>query len=160
MKAASLNEIKKGLNDLSQKELVELCLRLAKYKKDNKELITYHLFEAGDEAGYIRSIQSLVEEQFEEINTSNAYYIKKGLRKILRGLNKFIKYSQHKTTELDLLTHFTLLMKRSKIPYHRHQVLLNIYNNNLKRIQKIHQALDEDLQFDYNNVIDELKSSR
>ena len=37
MKAPSLSEVKKELNLLPAVELVELCLALAKYKKDNKE---------------------------------------------------------------------------------------------------------------------------
>ena len=37
MKAATLSEIKKELNTLPPEQLVELCLRLSKYKKENKE---------------------------------------------------------------------------------------------------------------------------
>ena len=47
MKAATLNELRKELQALSSKELVEICLRLAKYKKESKELLTYLIFEAG-----------------------------------------------------------------------------------------------------------------
>ena len=36
MKAASLSDLKKELQQIPQKELIDLCLNLAKYKKDNK----------------------------------------------------------------------------------------------------------------------------
>jgi hypothetical protein len=52
MKAASIHELKKELLHLDEKSLVATCLRLARYKKDNKELMTYLLFEAHDEEGY------------------------------------------------------------------------------------------------------------
>lgn len=54
MKAASINELKTELKHLETDELVALCLRLAKYKKENKELLDYMLFEASDERGYVQ----------------------------------------------------------------------------------------------------------
>ena len=58
MKAATSNELKQELQASSSKQLIELCLRLAKFKKENKELLTYLLFEANDEAAYIQSIKN------------------------------------------------------------------------------------------------------
>ena len=43
MKAVTLREIKKELNTLSTLEIQELCLRLSRFKKENKELLTYYL---------------------------------------------------------------------------------------------------------------------
>ena len=37
MNVSSLQEVKDELKELSPKELLELCISLAKYKKDNKE---------------------------------------------------------------------------------------------------------------------------
>jgi len=68
MKAASINEIKKELTDLSAERLVELLLQVTKYKKDNKELLTYLLFEAGNKQIFISSIKKEVKVLFEEIN--------------------------------------------------------------------------------------------
>ena len=51
MRSASVHEIKQELLTLKPAELVELCLRLAKFKKENKELLNYLLFEAQDEQG-------------------------------------------------------------------------------------------------------------
>ena len=49
MKPASLSLLKRELENLSAKEVQELCLKLAKYKKDNKELLSYLIFDSGDE---------------------------------------------------------------------------------------------------------------
>lgn len=57
MKAASLKEIKQELKILTHSELVELCLHLSKFKKENKELLSYLLFEASNEATYIEGIK-------------------------------------------------------------------------------------------------------
>src|SRR5580704_3921111 len=98
MKAASLNELKNELKTLSPSKLVELCVRLGKYKKENKELITYLLFEAHDEQNYIDGVKAEIEEQFAEMNKGNIYLAKKTIRKVLRTTNKYIRYSGSKQT--------------------------------------------------------------
>ncbi|RYF92864.1 MAG: hypothetical protein EOO02_24650, partial [Chitinophagaceae bacterium] len=64
MKAATVHDIKQELLHLSASKLTEICLRLAKFKKENKELLTYLLFDAGDEAGYVASVKNEMEEGF------------------------------------------------------------------------------------------------
>ena len=44
MKAATIIELKQELNNTSPAIVSELCLRLARFKKENKELLTYLLF--------------------------------------------------------------------------------------------------------------------
>ena len=68
MKAVTVKELKLELEDRSPKELRELCLRLSRFKKENKELLTYLLFEASDEELYIESVKKEIDIQFEEIN--------------------------------------------------------------------------------------------
>src|SRR5687768_12314823 len=99
MQAASVSALKKELQTRSDKEVVELCMRLAKYKKENKELLSYLLFEAHDEEAYVRGVKDEIDQQFAEINKSNIFFAKKSIRKILRLTNKHIKYSGNKQTE-------------------------------------------------------------
>ena len=106
MKSASLSDVKNELSHLDKNELTELCLRLARYKKENKELLSYLLFDANDEENYKNNINLLIDENFEAITQTNLYLVKKSLRKILRIANKHIKYSQNKETEIDVLIHF------------------------------------------------------
>ena len=91
MKAASINEIKQELINTPHKNLLELCLSVIKYKKENKELITFLLFEAHDLPTYIENVKKDIDEQFTQINNTNLYFIKKSLRKILKSTNKYIK---------------------------------------------------------------------
>lgn len=77
MKAASVHELKKELEDRNQSQLLSFCLRLAKFKKENKELLTFLLFEAENIPAYIENVKQEITGFFSEINTSNIYYIKK-----------------------------------------------------------------------------------
>ena len=101
MKAVSLKELKQELSTLSSKEVQELCLRLSRFKKENKELLTYLLFESSNETSYIESVKHYIDEQFELINTKSYFYIRKSVRKILTNTKKYIRYSQQKETEVE-----------------------------------------------------------
>ena len=97
MKSASLKEIKQELQHQSQSELLALCLRLARFKKENKELLAYLLFEASDENRFIESVKSYMDVEFENINTKSYFFIRKSMRKILTNTKKFIRYSDRKS---------------------------------------------------------------
>lgn len=156
MKAASLKEIKTELNHRSTQEILELCLRLSKFKKENKELLTYLLFESANEEAFIKSIKTKIDEDFESINTKTFYFIKKSVRKILREIKKFIRYSQNKETEVELLLYFCHKLKDFKPSIKRNTTLINLYNRQIEYIQKKISTLHEDLQYDYEMEIEEL----
>jgi len=156
MKAATIQELKSELSNTSAEQLVELCLRLAKFKKENKELLTYLLFEAFDENAYVENIKTEMTAQFEEINMSSLYFVKKSLRKILRILNKFIRYTGSAETEVRLLLFFCKTMKTSDIPIERNPVIKNMYQNQLKKIAKALATMHEDLQYEYARELEEL----
>lgn len=155
--AASLSEIKSALQQLSPAELTGIALRLAKYKKENKELLDYLLFQAHDEDAYVDSVKAEAMVMFGEINQTNAYYVKKSLRKILRTLNKRIKYSGIKQTEIELLLFFCREIKEHGINVTRNTVLNNLYTGQLKKIEKSIATLHEDLQYDYNRELEKLE---
>ncbi|MCB0467994.1 MAG: hypothetical protein KDC64_07270, partial [Aequorivita sp.] len=143
-------------NQRSTQELLELCLRLSKFKKENKELLTYLLFESEDEAAFIQSIKAKIDEDFETINTKTFFYIKKSVRKILRELKKFIRYSQNKETEVELLLYFCEKLKYFKPSIKRNTTLSNLYNRQIDYISKKVETLHEDLQYDYRLELNEL----
>ena len=150
MKAATVKELKTELTHQSQAELVELCLQLSKFKKENKELLTYLLYESENEAGYIESVKNEIDEQFELINTSSYFYIKKSVRKILRTVKKYIRYSKQKETEVELLLHFCYVLKNMQPSMYKNVSLTNIFNRQILLIKKSIASLHEDLQYDYN----------
>ena len=156
MKPASLAEIRRELKTRSPKEVQEICLRLARFKKDNKELISYLLFEAQNENAYIQAVKQDIDEMMGEINTSHLYYAKKSLRKILRQVNKNIRYSGEKRTQVELLIHFCEAMNQSGIPIHRSTVLTKMYERQKVKIKKTIDSLHEDLQADYEGELERL----
>ena len=156
MKAASVKEIKQELGTKSQKELLELCLQLSKFKKENKELLTYLLYEASDEASYIVNIKEEITQQFKLINTSSYYFIKKSTRKILRNTKKYIRYSKKKETEVELLIYFCAQLKNMNPPMEKSIALHNIFLRQVESIKKVISTLHEDLQYDFGVELDEI----
>ncbi len=158
MKTATAKELKDELRTRSKTELLELCLRLARFKKENKELMTYYLFEAENESGYIQGVQGQVDIQFDQINRKNYYFIKKGVRKILREIKKYIRYTPKKETEVELLLYFCHKLREMKPSYQNNRVLSNIYERQLALIESRMVRLHEDLQYEYQEEVDLLKS--
>ncbi|MEM6316678.1 MAG: hypothetical protein AAF960_03355 [Bacteroidota bacterium] len=156
MKAATIAEIRKELHERPTKELIDLCLRLAKFKKDSKELLTYLLYESADEASYIRSVQQEIDEAFDQINAKSYFFIKKSIRKILRQVKKYIRYSGKKQTEVELLLYFCRKLKNMSPSYRRSTVMVNLYEGQIRMIRKAMTKLHEDLQFDYEEELAEL----
>ena len=156
MKAASSNEIKQELKELSQSKLVDLCLRLARFKKENKELLTYLLFEADNIEAYIDNVKQEIDESFMEINTSGIYYAKKSLRKILRITNKHIRYTGNRQAEVELLLHFCEKLQHSGIRFQKSTALNNLYQSQIKKIKVAIATMHEDLQHDYLRAVEKL----
>jgi hypothetical protein len=153
MKAASISHLKNELKSRPPQELMEICLRLARFRKENKELVTYLLFEAGDENAYIDSIKAHIDSQFAEINKSNVYYAGKGIRKILKVTNKFIRFSGKTETEVELRMHFCAKLNEMKFLISGRMALMNLYSRQIQNIKKAMSKLHEDLQFDYENEL-------
>jgi len=156
MKAVTVKEIKEELTNYTPKELRELCLRLARFKKENKELLTYLLFESSDEALYIENVKKEVDEQFEMINRKTHYLIKKSFRKILRTIRKYARYSLKKETEVELLVYFCTKLKIFTPQIQKNTGLNNLYKRQIDTIRKKVSLLHEDLQFDYGSELDAL----
>lgn len=156
MKAASINELKVELTTIPADQLAELCIRLAKFKKENKELLTYLLFESFDEQAYIENIKTDILQQFEEINTSSLYFVKKSLRKILKTLNKYIRYTGSAEAEVKLLLFFCATLQSTGIPIGKNPVIKNMFQNQIKKISKTIATMHEDLQYEYIKELEQL----
>jgi DNA repair photolyase len=156
MKAVTLKEIKQELNTLSTQEIQDIVLRLSRFKKENKELLTYLLFESHNEDAYIESVKNYIDNEFELINTASYFYIKKSIRKILRNIKKFARYSLKKETEVALLLYFCQKLNQFTPSIKYNTTLTNIYNRQLQMAKKTISTLHEDLQHDYNLVLEDL----
>lgn len=157
IRTATVQELKQELQTISPARLNSLCLRLAKFKKENKELLTYLLFEEHDLEQYLASVKNEITQLFGEVNTSNIYFAKKSIRKILRITNKHIRYTGSPQAEIELLLHFCSTLQQTGIPYQKSNALNNLYLQQLKKISKTIEATHEDLQYEYKRELAKLK---
>ena len=131
-------------------------MRLAKHKKENKELLSYLLFEVNDEKDYLEKIKKSLDELFHEINRKSAYTTKKGLQKVVRNLNKFIKNSSKKETELDLRIYFCKKIRAARIDLNSSKIISNLYYREIDKIKNVYSKLHEDMQYDYKEDLEKL----
>lgn len=156
MKSASVKELKTELQDRSPKEVMELCLRLSRFKKENKELLTYLLFESSDEQMYVESVKEEIDNRFELVNTKSPYFTKKSIRSILNLTNKYIRYSQNKETEIELLIYFLQKLKAFRPSIRSNRKVQTIYDRLVATCNKKITLLHEDLQYDYIRELENL----
>jgi hypothetical protein len=143
-----LQDIKKELQHQSSLQVNDLCLRLARYKKENKELLAYLLFEAHDEAAFIEKVKGEIGFMFSQVPSDN-YNAAKYMRKILRLIGKYNKFIGSKPAEIDLLLNFCsnyLQYSDKKLSY---KPLRLILTRQLEKIRGLIGKLHEDLQDDY-----------
>ncbi len=106
MKTRSISEIKKELYELDKNQLIENCLRIAKYKTDNKALLSYLLFNSANIEDTVAEIKHSISADFLEVPPLDKHYTKKSIRKVLRSTLKYAKFIQDKEKEIELLMHF------------------------------------------------------
>jgi hypothetical protein len=153
MKAASIAQLKKELVQLEHGELLDACLRLARFKKDNKELLTYLMFLQQDETAFANSLCAEIDEQFSL--TPNPH--KKTLRKLIRWMNKCLRFTKVKDTEIEVRLHFCRRLRSSKTPIRKSRVVINMYNGQLKKIRTIIEKLHDDIRHDVERQVQGLE---
>jgi len=157
MKSESISTLKKEVQSLPPELIVQYCIRMAKYKSENKELLNYLIFQAFDQQSFIEDVKEEIDQQFKSLNKSNLYLAKKTIRKALKTTRKYIKFSGIKQTEIELLIHFCKKLKATGLRLQHGKVLGNLFLRQLERIDTVLSTLHEDLQFDY---ISEIKKIR
>jgi hypothetical protein len=155
MNPASIDDIKNELKQLPPKKVLDLTLRLARFKKENKELLTYLLFESHDEPGYIKMLQADIDEKFATIDRSPVSKAKKEYRKILRLINRQIKYIGSKSASVELLLYFTMKLRDQEQTLHPR--LQTLFLQQITKAEKLLPLIDDDLQFDYRQKIEALR---
>jgi hypothetical protein len=153
MNSESLSNLKKEIQNLPPELIVQYCIRMAKYKTENKELLSYLIFSAYDQQTFIEEVKKEIDLQFENLNKTNLYLAKKTIRKALKTTHKFIKFSCIKQTEVELLIHFCKKLKATGLRLHHGKVLSNLYIRQFERITNVLSTLHEDLQLDYEEEI-------
>jgi hypothetical protein len=145
-----LQDIKKELQHLSGLQIADLCLRLARHKKENKELLAYLLFEADNTPAFIEKVKGECGFMFSQLPV-RSYEAAKYLRKILRLIGKYVKFIATKEAEIELLVNFCtnyIQYADRRTSYKPLRLIL------VRQVEKTRVAigkLHEDLQFDYVN---------
>ena len=159
MKIASLAEIKKELQLLSQKELIAVIADLAKFSTDNKLLLYFQLYGRDHPELFKDMVQEELVNEFQMANTRNYHYAKKSLQSIRRKLNKFLKFTKDKPIQIELIAFFCEMSYEYGYLAFRHPVIENLYQLQLGKIEKLLSQLHEDLQYDYQLKVKELKEN-
>jgi hypothetical protein len=143
-----LQDIKKEIQHLPHEQLAELCLRLVRYKKENKELLAYLLFEASNEQAFIEKVKAEVGFMYSQL-PSQSYLAAKYIRKILRLIGKYTKFIGSKQAEIEMLTNFCYNYLQYTDRRTSYKPLRLILTRQIEKIRIQIGKLHEDLQFDY-----------
>jgi len=156
MKSATVSELKKELKNSSKEELVDFCIRLVKHKKENKELLTYLLYETEDEDAFVLQVKEEIDELFATMNTDRYFFMKKTVQKIDRQIKKHIRYSKKTETKIELLLYFCTKLQEMRPVYTGNSIISNVYDRQIVAIENSIGKLHEDLQYDYQMELEEL----
>uniref|UniRef100_UPI003592F22F hypothetical protein n=1 Tax=Aquiflexum sp. TaxID=1872584 RepID=UPI003592F22F len=159
MKIASLSDIKKELSYLNEKELKDLILDLSKFNTDNKSYLFFKLFERENPRLFVEMVKEDIEFEFVKANTKHYHFAKKSAQAIRRKLNKLLKLTKDKTAQIELVLFFCEKMKLYGYLTFHHPVIENLYAMQIRKIEKLISGLHEDLQYDYQYQLEELKLS-
>ncbi len=158
MKSATVSQLKKELQNSSKEELVDFCIRLVKHKKENKELLTYLIYETEDEDAFVFQVKEEIDELFDTMNTDRYFFMKKTVQKIDRQIKKHIRYSKKTETKIELLLYFCVKLQEMRPAYTGNSIINNIYDRQIVAIKNSIGKLHEDLQYDYQMELVALES--
>jgi len=143
------------LQHLSSLQIANLCLRLARYKKENKELLAYLLFQAENQDSFIEQVKAESGFMFSQLPV-HSYNAAKGMRKILRLLSKYNKFMGSKEAEIDLLINFCnnyVQYTDRKVTYKPMRLILTRQMEKIRTlIGKLHEDMQDDYTQEYNNM--------
>lgn len=148
MHSASIDTIKTELKQLPPRQVLELLLRLARFKKENKELLTYILFESANESDYVEQVKKEIAEEMEEIDGLPGYQYKKQFRKIQRKINKPIKYMGNKSATAELYLHMVKMISEKKKTIYLATFLDKTVQQYIVKIEKLLPGIEDDLATD------------
>lgn len=157
-----LQDIKKELQHLSGAQMADLCLRLARHKKENKELLAYLLFESNNQGDFVEKVKAEVGFMFSQLPV-RSYDATKYLRKILRLIGKYIKFIASKEAEIDLMLNFCtnyIQYADRKTSYKPLRLILVRQVEKIKTsIVKLHEDLQMDFANEYSAMMDEAEKN-
>lgn len=159
MKSYSLNDIKKEITHLQQKDLIQLCVNVAKFKKENKDYISFILFESHNKRAYLEDVKNDIKSQ---IISFEGNYFKYDFKKKLRVLKSFLvrnnKYLNDKALSVEMYIFLCNELRQDGYPYMKHGEFDTFYGQQIKKISNFIATLHEDLRYDFGQQLEELIS--
>ena len=153
MKIFSANEIKASLRDKNSKELTEIALRLARLKKENKELLSYLLFHSDDPDSYKEELKLEAGDQLRQYNIHNLYIFKKQVRRTITLINRHMKYVASAEIDAELRIFYLTELALLKDVWKKSPIVRKIFSNQIKKIRSIIEKLHPDLQSDFERQV-------
>ncbi|WP_158860304.1 hypothetical protein [Lunatibacter salilacus] len=157
MQFPSLTALKAELKHLSDKEFIALIADLSKFSRENKAFLFFKLYEKDNPRLFVEMVQEELEKEFQLANTKNYHFAKKAAQSIRRKLNKHLKLTKNKPDQIEVIEYFCRNLEKYGYLSFRHPVIDNLYALQVGKIEKLVTALHEDLQYDYELTIQELK---
>ena len=121
-------------------------------------MLTYLLFDSESPLEYAQRVKLEIKMHFDELNI-HYYYSTKSLRKTLRLINKYSRFTKFKPGEIELLLHFSHLFVTIIPKETKHLPLLGLHHRSLAKaaslIKKIHEDLHYDYAAEYNHTLKE-----
>lgn len=146
--SASMKQIRDELHHASEEDLRAYLLRLSRFKKENKALLTYLLFQSQDEDGFVQAVKDEVDPLWLEMNTSSFYFMKKSVRKILRIIKLNIRFSAKAETEAELLLYFCTRLSALQPSIRQNAALRNLLDRQAQQLRSTLKKLHPDLRYD------------
>jgi hypothetical protein len=153
--ATKLGNLKQELQEQDRKNLMELCLQLARFRQENKELITFLLFHSHQPLTYADEYKIMIEEPFDKF-LMNPYYLAKGIRKSFRLIGRYAKITKSKEGECELYLHLARLFEERIQGRLVHKALIILLERALKKAFNLIVKMHEDYQMDYIPIYNEL----
>lgn len=151
-----LSDLKKELSLRDKAELVQLCVRFARLKQENKELLAYLLFDADDPVFYAQKLKPEIEAIWEQ-PFYNPWAMNKSLRKALRIIARYRRFTASARGENDLLLHLFLGMHAHWRPEFRQKIFGKMLYRQISKIKKNIAKMESDYQSDYEEPLRELQ---
>ena len=108
---------------------------------------------------FLFTIQQEIDDQFEAINTKSYFYMKKTIRKVLRGVKTNIRYAKNKETEVALLLYFCEKLKAVRPSIQYNLLLRNLYQTRIVVHRKKNQCFARRFTVRFQNRIGRTASS-
>jgi len=153
IKPASLSLIKKELQQYHPDTLRDIILRLSKLKTENKELLSYLLFDSQDLGTYIADVKVEIDNLLDEAIKKPSYKMFKDVKKIVTSITRVSRYTGFKETQAELLVYLCKKLIDKKCMSRSFIALNRLFEKQLDKVENMLQYVHEDLRSDYSEEI-------